>query len=149
MRQQLTAAPVTTYTSAAGDTSVSVSTESSGGSFLDRYLRQPPVTSGGPTVVAASGVVTYKPQQATAGSAGALHGGLTVDLPSPDSGIGEATVTPRENGQLSQVRILQQPRVIMINAGFTACCHAERKREKKRPSKRASERGSAVILRCC
>lgn len=105
VRQQLTAAPVTTYTSAASDTSVSVSSESTGGSFLDRYLRQPPVTTGSATVVAASGVVTYKPQQASAGSAGALHGGLTVDLPSPDSGIGEATVTPRENGQLSQVRI--------------------------------------------
>ena len=74
-----------TYTQAASE-----ATADGQGSFLDRYLRQPPVTS-------TTNGATYK-------AGGTLHGGLTVDLPSPDSGIGEATVTPRaENGALAQV----------------------------------------------
>lgn len=47
-------------------------------SFVDRYIRQ------------ATG---YK---------GGIHG-LTVDLPSPDSGIGETTITPKEASGLVQV----------------------------------------------
>lgn len=86
VRQHLSAAPANvtypqvTNVEAAGETS-----------FLDRYLRQPVATS------TANGNGVYK--QTT------MHGGLTVDLPSPDSGIGEATITPRgENGALPQVR---------------------------------------------
>jgi len=58
-------------------------------SFLDRYLRQNTAGS-----VTTNGVI-YKTTS--------LPGGLTVDLPSPDSGIGEATITPRpDNGSLPQ-----------------------------------------------
>lgn len=49
--------------------------------FVDRYIRQ-----NGSAVVNG-----YK------------SGMLTVDLPSPDSGIGEATMTPRESAGLQQV----------------------------------------------
>ncbi|KFM66062.1 Protein grainyhead, partial [Stegodyphus mimosarum] len=48
--------------------------------FVDRYIRQ------------------------AAGFKGSIHG-LTVDLPSPDSGIGDTTITPRENASLPQVEI--------------------------------------------
>ncbi|KAI1287614.1 Protein grainyhead [Halotydeus destructor] len=84
-------------------------------SFLDQYLRQP--ASGNPVATSAS-VVTNggyhgnKPQQQQQQHQGqhnqhqqasSLQGGLTVDLPSPDSGIGEATITPRgESGALPQ-----------------------------------------------
>lgn len=62
-------------------------------SFLDRYLRQNSTGS------ATTNGVIYKTTS--------LPGGLTVDLPSPDSGIGEATITPRpDNGSLPQVLLL-------------------------------------------
>lgn len=90
-------------------------------SFLDRYLRQQQAlttlaagtgagnaggtggtTSGtGATAVAvasipSNGVPAYKTT---------IHG-LTVDLPSPDSGIGDTTATPRpENATLPQVNL--------------------------------------------
>lgn len=84
VRQQLSSSPAVTYSQAANEPA-----GDGQGSFLDRYLRQPPVTS------TTTNGAAYK---------GTLHGGLTVDLPSPDSGIGEATVTPRaENGALAQV----------------------------------------------
>jgi hypothetical protein len=93
VRQQLTSTPAVTYTTQAvidGQPSQEGSTTS----FLDRYLRQPPVSSA--TVVSAHTVYN-----------GQLQGGLTVDLPSPDSGIGETIATPRpENGILAQVRLL-------------------------------------------
>lgn len=81
VRQHLSATPVTaTYTTASDNETTS---------FLDRYLRQPQESNN--TNGAAA---TYKTT---------IHG-LTVDLPSPDSGIGEATITPRgENGALPQV----------------------------------------------
>lgn len=89
VRQQLSASPAVTYTQAAAGNETTPAGDGQAGSFLDRYLRQPPVTS------STTNGATYK---------GTLHGGLTVDLPSPDSGIGEATVTPRaENGTLTQV----------------------------------------------
>lgn len=47
-------------------------------SFVDRYIRQ------------------------AAGYKSGIHG-LTVDLPSPDSGIGETTITPRDTSSLTQV----------------------------------------------
>lgn len=104
VRQHLTGGPAVTYaTSVVGPATTAIATEVPTGetSFLDRYLRQPAttgagVTNGGATIAYGSAAT----QQAT------LHGGLTVDLPSPDSGIGEATVTPRgENGgALPQVR---------------------------------------------
>lgn len=84
VRQQLSSSPAVTYSQAANEPA-----GDGQGSFLDRYLRQPPVTS------TTTNGAAYK---------GTLHGGLTVDLPSPDSGIGEATVTPRaENGAMAQV----------------------------------------------
>ncbi|XP_054721356.1 protein grainyhead-like [Uloborus diversus] len=46
--------------------------------FVDRYIRQ------------------------ATGLKGTIHG-LTVDLPSPDSGIGDTTITPRDAANLSQV----------------------------------------------
>ncbi|XP_064486317.1 protein grainyhead-like isoform X2 [Ornithodoros turicata] len=49
--------------------------------FVERYIRQNGTVNG------------YKSN---------LHG-LTVDLPSPDSGIGEATMTPRESAGLPQI----------------------------------------------
>ena len=79
VRQHLSTTPTATYTTTS-DTETT--------SFLDRYLRQPPVTT------SANGGPTYK---------ASIHG-LTVDLPSPDSGIGDTTITPRgENGALPQV----------------------------------------------
>ncbi|XP_035214512.1 protein grainyhead-like, partial [Stegodyphus dumicola] len=48
--------------------------------FVDRYIRQ------------------------AAGFKGTIHG-LSVDLPSPDSGIGDTTITPKENASLPQVEI--------------------------------------------
>ncbi|XP_054152988.1 protein grainyhead-like [Oppia nitens] len=80
VRQHLSTTPTATYTTAA-DTETT--------SFLDRYLRQQPVTT-----TSSNGNATYK---------ATIHG-LTVDLPSPDSGIGDTTITPRqENGTLPQV----------------------------------------------
>ncbi|XP_074604968.1 grainy head isoform X2 [Brevipalpus obovatus] len=65
-----------------------VTSDSSETSFLDRYLRQNTAGS-----VTTNGVI-YKTTS--------LPGGLTVDLPSPDSGIGEATITPRpDNGTMT------------------------------------------------
>lgn len=94
VRQQLTTTPTVTYTAQTvtdGVNGVAVSTEAT--SFLDRYLRQPPTAVTSSVTTAAHTV--YNSQ---------LQGGLTVDLPSPDSGIGEAIVTPRaENGILTQV----------------------------------------------
>ena len=83
VRQHLNSAPASvTYTQAnenSGETT----------SFLDRYLRQTSTTAN-------SNGVNYKTTS--------LHGGLTVDLPSPDSGIGETTITPRpDNAAISQV----------------------------------------------
>lgn len=84
VRQQLNTTPTVTYNQATNDQQQSTGDS---GSFLDRYLRQVPITSQNGT--------SYK----------SIHGGLTVDLPSPDSGIGEATITPRtENGAMAQVR---------------------------------------------
>lgn len=79
VRQHLSTTPATaTYTT----------TNESETSFLDRYLRQQPATTN------SNGGTTYK---------ATIHG-LTVDLSSPDSGIGETTITPRgENGTLPQV----------------------------------------------
>lgn len=91
VRQQLTT-PAVTYAAQGSDGSVSTGD----GSFLDRYLRQAPVS--------ASSNGNYK-------GAATIHGGLTVDLPSPDSGIGaEANITPRpenNNGgsNIQQVRL--------------------------------------------
>lgn len=85
VRQQLNTTPAVTYTQATNDQQ---QPSSDSGSFLDRYLRQAPITTQNGT--------TYK---------STIHGGLTVDLPSPDSGIGEATITPRtENGAIAQVK---------------------------------------------
>jgi hypothetical protein len=53
-----------------------------GPSFVDRYVRP-----GGP----------YKP-----------HGGLPVDLPSPDSGIGTEAITPRDHSNIQQVRMREE-----------------------------------------
>lgn len=85
VRQQLNTTPAVTYNQ---PTSEQQQSTGDSGSFLDRYLRAAPITS-------QNGAV-YK---------STIHGGLTVDLPSPDSGIGEATITPRtENGAVAQVR---------------------------------------------
>ncbi|CAG2173733.1 unnamed protein product, partial [Oppiella nova] len=79
VRQHLSTTPTATYTTTS-DTETT--------SFLDRYLRQQPATT------SANGTTAYK---------ATIHG-LTVDLPSPDSGIGDTTITPRqENGTLPQV----------------------------------------------
>lgn len=52
-----------------------------------------------PSAVAIASV----PNGVSNGYKATIHG-LTVDLPSPDSGIGDATATPRpENAALSQV----------------------------------------------
>lgn len=84
VRQHLSATPTATYTSASDNETTS---------FLDRYLRQQPTTTN------SNGGTSYKTT---------IHG-LTVDLPSPDSGIGEATITPRgENGALPQVSQVSQ-----------------------------------------
>ncbi len=84
VRQHLSATPTATYTSASDNETTS---------FLDRYLRQQPATTN------TNGATSYKTT---------IHG-LTVDLPSPDSGIGEATITPRgENGALPQVSQVSQ-----------------------------------------
>lgn len=98
VRQQLSAAPAAvTYTTA---TNVdSIGTE--GGSFLDRYLRQ-----GQQVVTTVNGTTIVSGGSDKLATATTINGGLTVDLPSPDSGIGgEATVTPRavENGTIVQV----------------------------------------------
>ncbi|CAG2110231.1 unnamed protein product [Medioppia subpectinata] len=78
VRQHLSTTPTATYTT---------TTDTETTSFLDRYLRQQPASS------SANGAQTYK---------ATIHG-LTVDLPSPDSGIGDTTITPRqENGTLPQ-----------------------------------------------
>lgn len=102
VRQQLATVGTVLATSADGTTTIS--TNGSTGDahspgFLDRYLRQTNgdlgdgqhhSQSAGTTTVVVNGS-QYK-------------NGLSVDLPSPDSGIGEATITPRgENGQLPQV----------------------------------------------
>ena len=79
-------------------------------SFLDRYLRQP-VTSSAIAGTIAATTATVSPAVAVASlpSNGAPGYnttvlGLTVDLPSPDSGIGDTTATPRpDNAALPQV----------------------------------------------
>lgn len=87
VRQQLNTTPAVTYIQATLDPSQQQSTDS--GSFLDRYLRQAPIAT------SQNGTI-YKTH---------VNGGLTSDLPSPDSGIGDTTVTPRtENGAIPQVR---------------------------------------------
>jgi len=98
VRQQLSAAPAAvTYTTA---TNVdSIATEGAG-SFLDRYLRQ-----GQQVVTTVNGTTIVSGGSDKIPTATTINGGLTVDLPSPDSGIGgEATVTPRavENGTIVQ-----------------------------------------------
>lgn len=98
VRQQLTSTPAVTYTTAQA---VIDGQPQEGTSFLDRYLRQPPVS----TTAVVSAHAVYN---------GQLQGGLTVDLPSPDSGIGEAIVTPRpENGILAQVYITFSERCVL------------------------------------
>lgn len=102
VRQHLTGAPTVTYATSVAATAANATEVPTGEtSFLDRYLRgQQPATGAATT----NGGVTIAYSNAAAQQA-TLHGGLTVDLPSPDSGIGEATVTPRgENGALPQVR---------------------------------------------
>lgn len=39
---------------------------------------------------------------------GVLAGGLTVDLPSPDSGIGADAATPRDQNAIQQVRVIDR-----------------------------------------
>lgn len=79
VRQHLSAAPANVTYTQASDTPGETS-------FLDRYLRQQQ-TNGN-----INGNNTYKT--------------TTLDLASPDSGIGEATTTPRgENGNLPQVSL--------------------------------------------
>lgn len=83
-------------------------------SFLDRYLRQQPVTTTAiagtiaATTASASPAVSVAsiPANGVPGYKTTIHG-LTVDLPSPDSGIGDTTATPRpENAALPQVSTL-------------------------------------------
>lgn len=106
VRQHLSSSPVSvTYTQA----NESVSSPAGETSFLDRYLRQQPVTSTpngiGIGLGINNGINIGNSIQAYKQTSQLHNGGLTVDLPSPDSGIGEATVTPRgENGALPQVR---------------------------------------------
>lgn len=57
----------------------------SGGSFVERYVRQSTAYHG-------KGVI-----------AAATAAGLTVDLPSPDSGIGADAITPRDQTTMQQV----------------------------------------------
>ena len=104
VRQQLATVTGTVLATSA-DGTTTISTNGSTGdahspNFLDRYLRHTNGDLGdhhgsstGTTTVVVNGS-QYK-------------NGLSVDLPSPDSGIGEATITPRgENGQLPQVNLL-------------------------------------------
>lgn len=57
-------------------------------SFVERYVRQS-------TAYHSKGVI-----------AAATAAGLTVDLPSPDSGIGADAITPRDQNTMQQVRLL-------------------------------------------
>lgn len=113
VRQQLSSSPAVTYTQAGSDQQQQQQQSDSQGSFLDRYLRQPPVTSTTNGAAFKQGTLQ--------------HGGLTVDLPSPDSGIGEATVTPRpENGSaLTQVCVTVWPFITSLDLvpgnTFPAC----------------------------
>lgn len=114
VRQQLATVGTVLATSADGTTTIS--TNGSTGDahspgFLDRYLRQTNGDLGdhhgssGTTTVVVNGS-QYK-------------NGLSVDLPSPDSGIGEATITPRgENGQLPQVNLLFHFLILFLSFCF-------------------------------
>src|SRR5699024_6778590 len=103
VRQHLT----TTPTGHANTYSASNEPETS---FLDRYLRQQPITRSIARTIAAT-TATVSPAVAVASipangvpsyTTPAL--GLTVDLPSPDSAIGDTTATPRpDNAALPQV----------------------------------------------
>lgn len=111
VRQHLTTQPnvVSATSYATNETDVS---------YLDRYLRQQqqqqPITT---TAIAAT-LSTVSPTAAvaitaiqaangvhtTSGYTKATINGLTVDLPSPDSGIGDASAAPRpDNSALAQV----------------------------------------------
>lgn len=90
-------------------------------SFLDRYLRQQPVTTTAIAGTIAATTASASPAVAVAsipangappGYKPTIHG-LTVDLPSPDSGIGDTSTTPRpENAALPQVSQIVPPSTI-------------------------------------
>ena len=104
VRQHLSTTPTATYTT---------TTDTETTSFLDRYLRQQPATT------SANGGPTYK---------ASIHG-LTVDLPSPDSGIGDTTITPRgENGALPQVSQVNDPTLSLAPLPYLYCSCLKRQR---------------------
>ena len=102
VRQHLTTTPTNVYNAPNNEPETS---------FLDRYLRQQPVTSSAIAGSIAATTATVSPAVAVASlPANGVSGynasmfGLTVDLPSPDSGIGDTTATPRpDNASLTQV----------------------------------------------
>ena len=97
VRQHLASTPTVTYATSIAPTVADIPVGET--SFLDRYLRGQPVTTGAGVTSNGTTTIAYGKAQHT------IHGGLTVDLPSPDSGIGESNVTPRgENGALPPVR---------------------------------------------
>ena len=102
VRQHLTTTPTT-------GNAYSASNNETETSFLDRYLRQPVTSSAIGTIAATTATVSPAvavaslPTNGVLGYKTTVHG-LTVDLPSPDSGIGDTTATPRpENAALPQV----------------------------------------------
>lgn len=89
VRQQLSLGAATEVSTA------SVGTAMQGTVFLDRYLRTNDSSNGEQLSGNVATVLVNGAQ---------FKHGLSVDLPSPDSGIGEATITPRgDNAHLPQV----------------------------------------------
>ncbi|KAJ6218222.1 hypothetical protein RDWZM_009379 [Blomia tropicalis] len=89
VRQHLTATPSVTT-----QNNYNTPTNESETSFLDRYLRQQPITSSAitGTIAVTAGTATVSPSVAVA------------SLPTNDSGMGDATTTPRpENATLPQI----------------------------------------------
>lgn len=82
--------PEPVYTGQLRQSQIGYAEEATGGGsttgFVERYVRQGPYHGKG--VIAA-----------------ATAAGLTVDLPSPDSGIGADAITPRDQNTMQQVRI--------------------------------------------
>lgn len=72
--------------------------------FLDRYLRGHSTSIDGSTLTGQLSELPAGVATVLVNGAQFKHG-LSVDLPSPDSGIGEATITPRgDQSQLPQVK---------------------------------------------
>lgn len=92
--------------------------DTAGSAFLDRYLRgqSNSLHGSGDSNTAQLGELSANVATVLVNGAQFKHG-LSVDLPSPDSGIGEATITPRgDQTQLPQVSVSHSFAFLMIQS---------------------------------